>query len=187
MLGKIGQIGMNNIDQQANAFNAQLDATNQRNMQQRIMDAQTRTQNNQIMSNAYMASDQQRYGANNVWLTATSNIFDKIEAEDTTKWNKLGQTKANLEMQAARYDELAASATDEKTKSAYQAMAANLRDPKTLELYLNSGGYSTQSAKKGAKLRPMHEQMLIDKQKLVARAVEKINDNTMKILLKAMS
>lgn len=187
MLEKIGQIGMNNIDQQANAFNAQLDATNQRNMQQRIMDAQTRTQNNQIMSNAYMASDQQRYGANNVWLTTTSNIFDKIEAEDTTKWNKLGQTKANLEMQAARYDELAASATDEKTKSAYQAMAANLRDPKTLELYLNSGGYSTQSAKKGAKLRPMHEQMLIDKQKLVARAIEKINDNTMKILLKAMS
>lgn len=187
MLGKIGQLGMNNIDQQANAFNTQLDATNQRNMQQRIMDAQTRTQNNQIMSNAYAASDQQRYGANNAWLTTTANIFDKIEAENTTKWNKLGQTKANLEMQAAKYDELAASAKDDATRTAYQAMASKIRDPKTLELYLNSGGYSTQSAKKGAKLRPIHEQMLIDKQKLVARAIEKINENTMKILLKAMS
>lgn len=65
MLGKIGQLRMNNIDQQANAFNAQLDATNQRNMQQRIMDAQARTQNNQIAANAYMASDQQRHSANN--------------------------------------------------------------------------------------------------------------------------
>jgi hypothetical protein len=90
-------------------------------------------------------------------------------------------------MQAAKYDELAASAKDDATRIAYQAMASKIRDPKTLELYLNSGGYSTQSAKKGAKLRPIHEQMLIDKQKLVARAIEKINENTMKILLKAMS
>ena len=43
------------------------------------------------------------------------------------------------------------------------------------------------SLAKGGKLRPTSEQMLLDNQKLVAKAIEKMNDNTMKLILKALS
>lgn len=43
------------------------------------------------------------------------------------------------------------------------------------------------SAKKGTKLRPFTEQMLLDNNKIVAKAISKLNDNTMKLILKAMS
>ena len=42
-------------------------------------------------------------------------------------------------------------------------------------------------AKKGTKLRPFTEQMLLDNNKIVAKAISKLNDNTMKLILKAMS
>lgn len=44
-----------------------------------------------------------------------------------------------------------------------------------------------QYAKKGGKLRPLTEQMLLNNQKIVAKAIEKMNDNTMKLILKALS
>lgn len=42
-------------------------------------------------------------------------------------------------------------------------------------------------AKKGAKLRSTTEQMLLDNNKIVAKAISKLSDNTMKLILKAMS
>lgn len=42
-------------------------------------------------------------------------------------------------------------------------------------------------AKKGTKLRSTTEQMLLDNNKIVAKAIEKLNDNTMKLILKALS
>lgn len=44
-----------------------------------------------------------------------------------------------------------------------------------------------QYAKKGGKLRPITEQMLLNNQKIIAKAIEKMNDNTMKLILKALS
>lgn len=43
------------------------------------------------------------------------------------------------------------------------------------------------SAKKGTKLRSTTEQMLLDNNKIVAKAISKLSDNTMKLILKAMS
>lgn len=43
------------------------------------------------------------------------------------------------------------------------------------------------SAKKGGTLRSTSDQMLLDNNKLVAKAIEKLNDNTAKIILKALS
>jgi len=42
-------------------------------------------------------------------------------------------------------------------------------------------------AARGSKLRSTTEQMLLDNQKLVAKAIEKLNDSTMKLILKVMS
>jgi vacuolar-type H+-ATPase subunit C/Vma6 len=42
-------------------------------------------------------------------------------------------------------------------------------------------------AKKGTKLRSTTEQMLLDNNKIVAKAISKLSDNTMKLILKAMS
>ena len=47
--------------------------------------------------------------------------------------------------------------------------------------------YGTPSAKKGTKLRSTTEQMLLDNNKIVAKAIEKLNDNTTKLILKALS
>lgn len=43
------------------------------------------------------------------------------------------------------------------------------------------------SAKKGTKLRSTTEQMFLDNNKIVAKAISKLSDNTMKLILKAMS
>jgi hypothetical protein len=52
---------------------------------------------------------------------------------------------------------------------------------------LAKGYYYGLKAKQGGKLRSTSDQMLIDNQKHVAKAIEKLNDNTMKLILKALS
>lgn len=47
--------------------------------------------------------------------------------------------------------------------------------------------YGTPIAAKGGKLRSTSDQMLLDNEKEVAKAIEKMNDNTMKLILKALS
>jgi hypothetical protein len=41
--------------------------------------------------------------------------------------------------------------------------------------------------KRGTKLRSTSDMLLLNTQKSVARAIEKLNDNTMKLILKALS
>jgi hypothetical protein len=175
------------IDKQFVNRSQQLDRIAQINAQQELYNSQNANQKNEFAVNAEIARLSAKNSAQQQALLTASNAIDNRVAEERAKLNRLGQTKANLEMQATKYDEMAATATDEKARNYYREMAAKLRHKSTLDMYLNVGGYSVPSAKKGAKLRSTTEQMLIDKQKLVARAVEKINDNTMKILLKAMS
>lgn len=177
----------NKIDQQSTNRIQQLDRIAQINAQQELYNSQGMNQKIESAVNAEIARLSAKNSAKQQALLTASNAIDNRVAEERAKLNRLGQTQANLEMQAMKYDEMAATATDEKTRNYYREMATKLRHKSTLDMYLNVGGYSVPSAKKGAKLRSTTEQMLIDKQKLVARAVEKINDNTMKILLKAMS
>ena len=47
--------------------------------------------------------------------------------------------------------------------------------------------YGTPSAKKGGKMRSTSDQMLLDNNKIVAKAIQNLNDSTMKLLLKALS
>lgn len=177
----------NKIDQQSINRIQQLDRIAQVNAQQELYNSQGMNQKIESAVNAEIARLSAKNSAKQQALLTASNAIDNRAAEERAKLNRLGQTQANLEMQAMKYDEMAAAATDEKARDYYREMATKLRHKSTLDMYLNVGGYSVPSAKKGAKLRSTTEQILIDKQKLVARAVEKINDNTMKILLKAMS
>lgn len=181
------QLMSNKIDQQSTNRIQQLDRIAQINAQQELYNSQGMNQKIESAVNAEIARLSAKNNAGQQALLTASNAIDNRVAEERAKLNRLGQTQANLEMQAMKYDEMAAAATDEKARNYYREMATKLRHKSTLNMYLNVGGYSVPSAKKGAKLRSTTEQMLIDKQKLVARAVEKINDNTMKILLKAMS
>ena len=100
---------------------------------------------------------------------------------------KMGQLKAQNEQTAMAYEEKAAGAKDAETRKAYLNLANKVRSDKFYKTQVGALGYYPYLVKKGGTLRPMHEQMLINNQKLVARAVEKINDNTMKILLKLLS
>lgn len=109
----------------------------------------------------------------------THELYNKYTAE--------GRIRGSNEMQAMRFDELATSVTDPATKQSYLNLAKKMRSPEMLELMMNQQGYTTSMFKKGGTLRPTSDQMLIDNGKLVAKAIEKLNDNTMKLILKALS
>jgi hypothetical protein len=95
------------------------------------------------------------------------------------------------------YNTIDATINDKKyqTELAIAEGKAKGQDVSSLENMLRTLGSSDyrQSqlsrvyAKKGTKLRSTTEQMLLDNNKNVAKAISKLNDNTMKLILKAMS
>ena len=64
---------------------------------------------------------------------------------------------------------------------------AMINSPEYSNILRRQAMYGTPSAKKGTKLRSTTEQMLLDNNKIVAKAIEKLNDNTTKLILKALS
>ena len=120
-------------------------------------------------------------------LQGTNAISNKTHEE----WNRLttiGKQKSANEWRAMRYEELAAAAKDEETKNAYLNLAKQMRSPELEQLMLNQQGYYIpQFVKRGGRIRPLSHQMLIDRQKMVAKAVQKLSDDTMKLILKALS
>ena len=68
------------------------------------------------------------------------------------------------------------------------AQIAQIKSPEYNNILRRQAMYgSVASAKKGTKLRSITEQMLLDNNKIVAKAISKLSDNTMKLILKAMS
>lgn len=68
------------------------------------------------------------------------------------------------------------------------AQIAQIKSPEYNNILRRQAMYgSVASAKKGTKLRSTTEQILLDNNKIVAKAISKLNDNTMKLILKAMS
>ena len=67
------------------------------------------------------------------------------------------------------------------------AQIATINSPEYSNILRRQAMYGTASAKKGTKLRSVSEQMILDNNKLVAKAIEKLNDNTTKLILKALS
>lgn len=78
-------------------------------------------------------------------------------------------------------------ATTPKEKKYAQSLLDSFDDDYAARMRKRYEYRNALSAKKGGKLRPTSDQMLLDNNKLVAKAIEKLNDNTAKIILKALS
>ena len=110
--------------------------------------------------------------------------FNKLQSDvnrfglmDVSKQNKIDQLNLMKNLPGVTADQI----------KQIDAQIATINSPEYSNILRRQAMYGTTSAKKGAKLRSVSEQMLLDNNKLVARAIEKLNDNTTKLILKALS
>lgn len=110
-----------------------------------------------------------------VKLQSDINRFGMIDAQKQSMIDKLNLQRNTPGLSA---DQIAS----------IDAQIAQIKSPEYNNILRRQAMYgSIASAKKGTKLRSTTEQMLLDNNKIVAKAISKLNDNTMKLILKAMS
>lgn len=110
-----------------------------------------------------------------VKLQSDINRFGLIDAQKQSMIDKL-----NLQRNTPGLSENQIASID--------AQIAQVKSPEYNNILRRQAMYgSVASAKKGTKLRSTTEQMLLDNNKIVAKAISKLSDNTMKLILKAMS
>jgi hypothetical protein len=125
--------------------------------------------------------------------TQRSQIFDK--AANALQNELTLNDRADYAISQRRDALLAAKASARGANSnadvsAYDNALAQLNTPDYRTNIIKGLRYTptVRSAKKGGKVeRSVSEQMLLDNQKIVAKALEKMSDNTMKLILKALS
>ena len=110
-----------------------------------------------------------------VKLQSDINRFGMIDAQKQSMIDKLNLQRNTPGLSA---DQIAS----------IDAQIAQIKSPEYNNILRRQAMYgSVASAKKGTKLRSSTEQMLLDNNKIVAKAISKLSDNTMKLILKAMS
>lgn len=110
-----------------------------------------------------------------VKLQSDINRFGMIDAQKQSMIDKLNLQRNTPGLSA---DQIAS----------IDAQIAQIKSPEYNNILRRQAMYgSVASAKKGTKLRSTTEQMLLDNNKNVAKAISKLSDNTMKLILKAMS
>ena len=110
--------------------------------------------------------------------------FNKLQSDinrfglmDVAKQNKIDQLNLMKNQPGVTADQI----------KQIDTQIATINSPEYSNILRRQAMYGTASAKKGTKLRSVSEQMLLDNNKLVAKAIEKLNDNTTKLILKALS
>ena len=110
-----------------------------------------------------------------VKLQSDINRFGMIDAQKQTMIDKLNLQRNTPGLSANQI-------------ASIDAQIARIKSPEYNNILRRQAMYgSVASAKKGTKLRSTAEQMLLDNNKIVAKAISKLSDNTMKLILKAMS
>lgn len=135
--------------------------------------------NKQVETTAAMANN----SVDMAYSNAMSQILDKAALYAQNRINNNMKNEYNQGRQSFYLESLLENTTDPVMRAKIQGQIDHINSPEYQRL--NKMGVSF--AKKGTKLRPISEQMLIDNQKLVAKAIEKLNDNTIKLILKALS
>ena len=162
-------------------FNNAQDRWQQNWQQQQLYNANVANKNNEIQVASAITGEQAR--ANK--LTRDSQRRNLAYNSLQDRLHNLGTIDANAKMQSYMYKDLAAKAITPEQKSAYDNLSAQVLSNDFLNAKKQQAGLWW--AKRGGKFRPTKDQLLLDNQKIVAKAIEKINDNTMKLILKAMS
>ena len=110
-----------------------------------------------------------------VKLQSDINRFGMIDAQKQSMIDKLNLQRNTPGLSANQI-------------ASIDAQIAQIKSPEYNNILRRQAMYgSVASAKKGTKLRSTTEQMLLDNNKIVAKAISKLSDNTMKLILKAMS
>ena len=110
-----------------------------------------------------------------VKLQSDINRFGMIDAQKQSMIDKLNLQRNTPGLSANQI-------------ASIDAQIAQIKSPEYNNILRRQAMYgSVASAKKGTKLRSSTEQMLLDNNKIVAKAISKLSDNTMKLILKAMS
>lgn len=138
--------------------------------------------NKQIMAQAALA----RLNADSAYEQERRRLDDALLYKYQDLLNRLGGVDASIKNKAYQYaeQELAARAAgNENLAQQYAKLKEDTQKPEYRSYMLNNVIYG----RKGTKLRSTTDMMLLNNQKNVAKAIEKLNDNTMKLILKALS
>lgn len=118
--------------------------------------------------------------------TQRSQIFDKAVNALQSELTLQDRAKYQIEQQK---NAILSSSAYASNPDIYKPVLTRLGSDEYFNTVLKGIRYQpVRTAKKGGKVeRSVSEQMLLDNQKIVAKALEKMSDNTMKLILKALS
>lgn len=144
--------------------------------------AEIANKNKQIMTQSALA----RLNADSAYKQEKRRLDDTLLYKYQDLLNRFGSVDASIKNKTYQYaeQELAArTAGNEALAQQYAKLKEDTQKPGYRSYMLNNILYG----KKGTKLRSTTDMLLLNNQKLVAKAIEKLNDNTMRLILKALS
>lgn len=181
------------LDKSADMRNEQARLTSEAVSQQNQLHGQKKDQYNQIRAEITNKNKQimaqsalARLNANSAYEQERRRLDDALLYKYQDILNRYGSVDASIKNKTYQYaeQELAARAVgNEALAQQYAKLKEDTQKPGYRNYMLNNVLYG----KKGVRLRSTTDMALLNNQKLVAKAIEKLNDNTMKLILKALS
>ena len=131
-----------------------------------------------------MSSELAKISGEQALDTNLGNILDKAIYAEQANLYKKGAVDSQISNKIYQIELAMAEAKAKNLDtSGYEQMLKTLRSQEYRDNAMRTARY----AKRGGTLRSTPEQMLLDNNKNVAKAISKLSDNTMKLILKAMS
>ena len=182
ILGKSVELRNEQARLTSQAVSEQNQLHDQRKEQYNQIRAEIANKNKQIMGQAALA----RLNADSAYKQEIRKLDDTLMYKYQDLLNRFGSVDSSVKNKAFQYSEQAAAARavgNETLAKQYDELFKQTQSPGYRNYMLNNIIYG----KQGTKLRSTSDMLLLNTQKSVARAIEKLNDNTMKLILKALS
>lgn len=182
ILGKSSELRNEQARLTSQAVSEQNQLHDQRKEQYNQIRAEVANKNKQIMGQAALA----KLNADSAYKQEVRKLDDTLMYKYQDLLNRFGSVDSLVKNKAFQYSEQAAAARavgNEALAKQYDELFKQTQSPGYRNYMLNNIIYG----KQGTKLRSTSDMLLINTQKSVARAIEKLNDNTMKLILKALS
>ena len=182
VLGKSAELRNEQARLTSQAVSEQNRLHDQRKEQYNQIRAEVANKNKQIMGQAALA----RLNADSAYEQEVRKLDDTLMYKYQDLLNRFGSVDSQIKNKTFQYSEQAAAARavgNETLAKQYDNLYKQTQSPGFRNYMLNNIIYG----KQGTKLRSTSDMMLLNTQKSVARAIEKLNDNTMKLILKALS
>lgn len=182
ILGKSAELRNEQARLTSQAVSEQNQLHDQRKEQYNQIRAEVANKNKQIMGQAALA----RLNADSAYKQEVRKLDDTLMYKYQDLLNRFGSVDSQIKNKAFQYSEQAAAARavgNETLAKQYDDLYNQTQAPDFRNYMLNNIIYG----KRGTKLESTSDIMLLNTQMSVARAIEKLNDNTMKLILKALS